>query len=357
MFYSIDAEIFAPGTWNKTWKFTTQDLHDIVANFEALAENHKVPLKFGHNDSQPMTDGYPALGWVTKVWVNESDKLMARFDNVPGIVKKAFDAKMYRHVSVELDVDVEHRGKKYKYVLSAVALLGADIPAVNTLADLATYLDGGERLAASRREVFSTVQGNLTNEDNNMTPEEIEKAVTKATEAALAPVKADLAKFSTENATLKAENEQLKADKAKTDDEAAKGKIKMHREDLTGRLEAAVKDKRLTPAQRESTVKFMRLNDDKAVMDVTAESIDEFIKINGGKAKMSTEQGKGGGSGNDTDEGDLAKQLEDPGAAITALAKGLQAKDSKMSFTVARDRVMEGNPELAKAYIGNDEEK
>lgn len=349
--HTVEAEIFAPGTWNKTWKFTAQDLNDIAANFKALGDNHHVPLKFGHNDKQPMTDGYPALGWVSDVWVKD-DKLFAKFESVPTIVKKAFDAKLYRHVSVELDVDVEHRGKKYKYVLSAVALLGADIPAVNTLKDLQHYLDGGERLAASRREVFSTVQGNLTTEPEEgkeMDKKEIEEAI----KAAIAPLEANVAKFSIENATLKAENETLKAAQAKQTEQETAGKIKMHRETLTGKLEAAVKDKRLTPAQREAGIKFMRIGDDKAVMEVTDSMVDEYITVNGGKAKMSTEQGKGAGTqGND--EG--GKEYNTPGDEIVARALKLQGEDGKLSFAAARDRVMKADPELAKAWLGVDED-
>jgi hypothetical protein len=348
--HTVEAEIFAPGTWNKTWKFAVQDLHDIVATFEALGDNHHVPLKFGHNEKQPMTDGYPALGWVSKVWVNDQDKLMARFDSVPAVVKKAFDAKLYRHVSVELDVDVEHRGKKYKYVLSAVALLGADIPAVNTLNDLRHYLDGGERLAASRRESFSAVQGNLTTEPeegNDMTKEELEAAI----KAAVAPLEAKFTAATGELAVANAKIATLEADKAKGEELAAAGKVKMHRDSLVTKLETAVKDKRLTPAQRESTIKFMRLGDDKAVLEVTPEQIDEYINVNGQKVKMSSEQGHGGGTGGDKDD---AEGYEDAGEEIYRRAKKLQGDDAKLSFSAARDRVMEADPELAKQYTRDD---
>lgn len=337
----LDAEIFAVGTWNKVWKFSTQDLHDIAANFNALAENHKVPLKFGHNDQQPITDGQPALGWVSKVWVDGS-KLMAHFTNVPKIVKAAFEQKMYRHVSVELDVDVEHKGKKYKYVLSAVALLGADIPAVNTLADLATYLDGGSRLAASRRMVFSTIPGQLNKEVIKMDKDELNKALAEA----LAPLKDQVAKFSADNAKLAAENEALKAAQTKQAEIEAGAKVKMHRDTLTGKLEAAVKDKRLTPAQREVAIKFMRLGDDSAVMGVTAENVDEYINVTGQKVRMSTEQGHA--------QGPASGEYEDAGAEIYARARKLQGEDAKLSFSAARDRVLAADPELARQYIAED---
>ena len=345
--HTVEAEIFAPGTWNKTWKFSAQDLHDIVANFKSLGDNHHVPLKFGHNDKQPMTDGYPALGWVSDVWVKD-DKLIAKFESVPTIVKKAFDAKLYRHVSVELDVDVEHRGKKYKYVLSAVALLGADIPAVNTLNDLKHYLDGGERLAASRREMFSTVQGNLTDEEKDMTPEELDKAIDKA----IAPLAGKLATFSADNLALKAENDKLKADKAAGDKLEAAGKVKMHRDTITAKLEAAVKGGMLTPAQREGALRFMRIADDAVVVGITEVQIDEYVSINGNTKKVNmSDQGRGGGS-NNSENAD--KEYEDAGSELVARAHKLQGEDGKLSFSAARDRVMAADPALGKAWLGND---
>lgn len=340
---TLDAEIFAVGTWNKVWKFSLKDLKDIAANFSALSENHKVPLKLGHNDQQPFTDGQPALGWVTKVWV-EGEKLMARFENVPNVIKQAFSQKMYRHVSVELDIDVEHKGKKYKYVLSAVALLGADTPAVNTLADLSTYLDGGERLAASRREVFSAVSGSRevsTEGDKEMTEEQMNTAIAKA----VADQTAQFAKTSEESAKVKAENEALKASLLKRDGEDKAAKVKMHRESLTAKLEQAVKNKVFTPAQRESAIKFMKMNED-SVLDLTADTVDEYIKINGGKVRMSNEQGH-------QTQQQSSGTSQDAGAELTAIAKKLQAENAHLTFATARNRAMEGNPELARAWLND----
>lgn len=348
--HTLDAEIFAAGTWNKTWKFTSKDLRDIVDNFDALADNHKVPLKFGHNEQQPVTNGQPALGWVTKVWINDDDKMMARFEHVPTVVKKAFDAKLYRHVSVELDVDVEHRGKKYKYVLSAVALLGADIPAVNTLKDLTSYLDGGERLAASRREVFSTIQGDLINQQEDVMSEEIVKKLDALT-AKFSQLSEDLAKITTENTALKAKISVLESEKSDAVKLETAGKVKMHRESLVAKLETAVKDHRITPAQREGAIKFMRLNDDAAAQTVTPEQVDEYIAINGGKAKMSAEHGKGGGTGKGKEESGDGKTYEDAGTEIMARARKLQGDDAKLSFSAARDRVLEADPELGKKWL------
>ena len=151
----LDAEIFAVGKWNGM-EFTLEDLNNIEAAFKSLKDRHQVPLKMGHNDEQPFTDGQPALGWVKDIWV-KGQKLMARFSDIPDIVKDALQKRLYRNVSVELDMGVEHQDQKYPYVLSGVALLGADIPAVNTLADLQAYmsrdLDFEKRMAFTAIEV------------------------------------------------------------------------------------------------------------------------------------------------------------------------------------------------------------
>src|SRR5690606_25974082 len=95
-----DREIFAVGKWNGL-EFTEADLDDIVANFDRLKDIHKVPLKFGHNDEQPITDGQPAIGWVSRVY-RKGKKLLADFSDVPSVVVEAIKKKLYRTVSVEL---------------------------------------------------------------------------------------------------------------------------------------------------------------------------------------------------------------------------------------------------------------
>ena len=99
----LTAEIFAVGRWNG-FEFSLVDLQRIAETFKALGDKHRVPLKFGHNNEQPMTDGQPALGWVTDVWV-AGEKLMAKFSDIPEIVFNAMQKKLYNNVSVELDFD------------------------------------------------------------------------------------------------------------------------------------------------------------------------------------------------------------------------------------------------------------
>jgi len=146
------AEIFASGTHNGC-TFTDEDLDGIVRAFEALGLAGRIPLKLGHNAEQPMTDGQPSLGWVERIW-REGKKLLADFRDVPAIVYEAIRNGRYKHVSVELLRDVQAATGMLPLVLDAVALLGADIPAVSSLRDLQslalTRLRGAERLVFTK---------------------------------------------------------------------------------------------------------------------------------------------------------------------------------------------------------------
>jgi hypothetical protein len=138
--------IFEVGTWNgKT--FSEDDLADIVANYETLKDVQRVPLKLGHNEEQPVTDGQPALGWLANLR-KIGKQLVADFVDVPQIIKEAIAKRLYRAVSVELLLGVKHGGKEYRHVLDAVALLGCDQPAVSTLPDLQAYLASRSVFAA-----------------------------------------------------------------------------------------------------------------------------------------------------------------------------------------------------------------
>ena len=193
------AEIFSVGTWNGL-EFTTEDLQAIAASFTELALAGRVPLKFGHNDEQPVTDGQPALGWVERVWT-EGGKLLADFANMPTVVFDAIKAQLYKFVSVELWQDAERDGSSYPWVLSAVALLGADEPAVGNLKDLAalTMRSTGLRWKASR--TFATAEIPHSKRGARKTMEIDEKELSQL-RAEFAKAQADVAAVTAANTKL-----------------------------------------------------------------------------------------------------------------------------------------------------------
>jgi hypothetical protein len=141
--------IFTTGVHNQR-RFTIADLDAIEASFDALRQSGRVPLKFGHgedDDDQPFREGLPALGWVTRV-ARDGDRLVADFADIPQEVAQAIKAGRYKFTSVELLSDAtDAAGVTHPLVLDAVALLGADRPAVASVSDLQALTAARERPA------------------------------------------------------------------------------------------------------------------------------------------------------------------------------------------------------------------
>jgi hypothetical protein len=211
-------EIFASGRHNGD-DYSDDDLDAMVEAFGAL--DFKPPLKAGHVKDKP---GMPALGWVDNLR-REGSKLVADFIDMPDLVYEAIKDKLYNTVSSEIYWDFERAGKKFKRALKAVALLGADIPAVANLrplhemlhddaaevhygdeleykladrgslldfinahghefseeADLEALLDGVKKAAAKRHDLNHS-------KETDMDPDEIKKLVGDTVAAALAPI-------------------------------------------------------------------------------------------------------------------------------------------------------------------------
>ena len=139
-----NVEILAVGKWNgvpSTKEYTKKDLDEIVRSFKALSSDEKLnyepPLKLGHDEHQKLLqkDGYPAAGWV-KALKRIGNKLVASFGEVPKKIGDIIKAGGYKKVSSEIYHDYAMGDYKFPLVLKAVALLGGDIPAVKTIADI-----------------------------------------------------------------------------------------------------------------------------------------------------------------------------------------------------------------------------
>lgn len=340
--HELDAEIFAVGKWNG-FPFTLNDLRMMEAAFNELGDNLRVPLKMGHNDEQPLTDGQPALGWVSKVWV-AGEKLMAKFTDMPTIVYDAMQKKLYRNVSIELDMDVKYKEKDFPFVLSGVALLGADIPAVNTLADLKHYLSRNAAFSVGRQMVFTAIAGQPPTKEYMMTIEELTKKVAELT--------TDVATFTTENAKLKADNAELQSKVAKFNADAAakaeadaKAAVAAKRAQVTTILEDGVKSEAITPAQRETYSRVLRLDDDTAVSALDIEQVKALVPT--GKKQFSKEQGRDTAGSDD---------LDAP-SRVVAEVNAMLAKGEAKTFAEAQSVLFTRNPKLAREYVDfNDKE-
>lgn len=129
-------EIFSAGEWNGD-EYTIDDLQEMVKAFNENSVGARPHLKLGHDDKQELLqrDGYPAAGWVERLYIR-GEKLVADFSGIPDKIYKLIQNKAYRKVSSEIFFNIKIGGKVYKRMLAAVALLGADNPGVMNLDDI-----------------------------------------------------------------------------------------------------------------------------------------------------------------------------------------------------------------------------
>lgn len=221
-----NVEIFASGTWNGM-KFTTEDLEEIAKNTEILLSKgrHKPPLKLGHSETQILkgqADGDPAMGWIENVKV-KANKLVADFINVPNVLVSAFREGLYRQVSVEMR-HIDHTG----WILSAVAILGADLPAVKTLQDIEAFLS--ERIKPDTTGV-------------------IEEALCFTTmEPIISGDKMENVEQSKEIEALKAQLAEIKIENSSFKEKEVEGKFSQAKSAILESYESDVKEGKLSPA-------------------------------------------------------------------------------------------------------------
>lgn len=171
--------VFATGThtdsagFTKTW--TRDDLEKMVAAFNAGVPAI-VPLKCGHTPDKfnsviaeklgvPVEvvtgdhgHGQIALGKMASMEVN-GNELIAGFERVPEVIGNLIESGMFTAVSVEIDDQVGDYGP----VITAVALLGAEEPAVDkaTLEEASVF---GKPREGAQVFTFAVPDGTLQDE-------------------------------------------------------------------------------------------------------------------------------------------------------------------------------------------------
>lgn len=144
-------ELVKVGSWEistGTWTVTAADLQAAVAA-HAAGVLRKPVIKLGH--AGPMRDAAPALGHVDGLRLTDDGQtLVGDLVNVPARLAAVL-ASAYPDRSVEALIDYQDTdGTVWPLVLSALSLLGATAPGIDTLRSLqdVTDLYG---VAASRR--------------------------------------------------------------------------------------------------------------------------------------------------------------------------------------------------------------
>ena len=331
---AFPVEVMSVGTWNKT-KFTIKDLKEIAKNFGLLKEVIKPPIKLGHSGDQT---GKPALGWVTDLKV-QGEKLVAYLDNIPEILMKAIQKKLYRRVSSEIIFGFKYNGKKYGRVFSGLALLGAEMPAVKDLEDLTAFLTQTSEGEFEKIEVFVLQDNNPKKESEyEMDPKQFQEQLDKLNNK--------ITEFTVQLKDKEQKIKSLEGDLAKRDADAKKFAEENLQNEVSVFCEAQVKAGVMLPAQRDLII------GDKAVGLVFADGsvavpFEAFKKfVEGGEKKRDDQRYT------QDDDRNKRKAFKDPQVEVDKLAVEYMEKSGEKDYGVAMEHVLSDpeNKKLAKAY-------
>lgn len=277
------------------------------------------------------------------------DTLLADFTDVPTSVYELIQTAKYKFVSVELLKDVQAGTRTLPWVLDAVALLGADQPAVGTLKDLQSLTMARKLAFRARARVAFQRDTKLFSTGANKAMDE--KEVQAAIEAALAKQAESLtAKFSTQLTTEV--KKVTDAAKAESDSALAKQKAETHRTQIKAKFETAVKAEALLPAKRESFYKYNRVDDDASVVQIKLEDVDAYITEFSDPVKLAA------ANKTQTKVGEKVEFAATAALEVTRRAEELAIKRGGKpnvfaDVHAASKLVLSADPKLAKAYFAD----
>ena len=211
--------ILATGKWNGQI-ITEAMLDDMIKAFDELSSERAVPLKLGHARDQKLLqgNGYPAAGWINKIY-RQGKQLFADLTEIPKKIKEYIESGAYKGVSVEF---ITHwvngaNNKTYPAVLTALALLGSDIPAV-----VSEGINDWEKFYNEHEKDMITIEYTEEEVAKRLALETLKKEQKIKEEKMSEELKTKLAEKETELKTLAANSEKLEAEVAKFKADAEK---------------------------------------------------------------------------------------------------------------------------------------
>jgi len=160
-----DVEIFSAGKWNGD-DYTEADLDEMVRAFAETSSEFQPYIKISHDNEQSLIKNseLPSAGYVSNL-KRVGKKLIADFIDIPEKIYFLMKNKAYKSRSSEVFWDIDFNGKKFNRMLKAVALLGADMPAVSSLDDIISFY--GLNPEKSREKTKSSVILKICSFDKN----------------------------------------------------------------------------------------------------------------------------------------------------------------------------------------------
>jgi len=306
-----DVEIFRVGEWNGR-EFTDEDITDILAAYGEVG--YRVPVKLGHDDQE----GGRAWGWVENLR-RVGDRLVADLTDIADGVYATIKEHGYDAVSSEIYMNLKRGGTTFRRALKAVALLGAEPPAVAGLKPLRESLNQFSFEGVANLQL----KGNKMSGTPTITDAELEALQARATEAdRLAVDLAALQEKHRDDSTALLRTVALEAQIAELKQVNATAEAQRRRERITAQVaELSIPALRghfeslLDLASRSTeTVKFT-VGDAEADIDASALVMDLMRQVDKHSAKLFSQVGKVG----DSDR--FATTETDPGAELLALAQ------------------------------------
>lgn len=248
----MGVEIFSSGVWNGD-EYTERDMDEMVRAFNETSKGLPPPLKLGHDDNQNIlqNDGYPAAGWIGRLY-RSGQKLLADFIDIPEKIYELLKRGAYKKVSSEIYWNADVNGQKYDRMLAGVALLGADIPAVSNLSDiLAMYgFKMAEKKAYAESKSVPTIKiYQFPGGQKRMTQEQELKEV-ELQKQKLIELEAQLNAFRSSQNEQTREYETLKKNKLDSDRRVAELERVLKEQQIESQVDGLVSSQVISPSMR-----------------------------------------------------------------------------------------------------------
>lgn len=206
-FTAPDMELFKTGVWNGS-KITREILASIVESTNKIHDKLKPYIKLGHKEAEFLRESMPSFGWIGKLRL-AGDSMRASVTKIPAVLAKAVRLERYKRGSVEIVGNYKEpdSGERFPVVLRAFAFLGADSPAVSSLADIANFESVG--LEVKRYDFNLQAPDTVGEKPQDQDKKEVKKNMAEIDEKELQTLKDKAARADAAESTAKESKEQL----------------------------------------------------------------------------------------------------------------------------------------------------
>lgn len=327
----------------RTDTFTEADLDTMVSAFSETFPALMPPVVLGgkHEESLGI-----APGWVTAL-ERRGQKLMAKVKLAPPVYD-AVKKELYKTLSPRIDWNKEVEGKRHEKVLTHLALLGKDLPAVKGMDDLQTYFSETSLTTecTDSTRMYQEAINLSKDEEGDM---DLAQKVAELTAQVATLTAAGTTKDAEHSATLAAKDAELEASQAVAaafSEQESKRKKEGVLEEVRSFCEERVEAGTMPPAAREVLLEAIgesRSYSEEAGLALTWDTVRKYTEALGAAKPAEGEGGKGAGAGSGEGTENATAQLMQKTEAF--------ALEHSMSFAEALPKVRDANPELTRQYV------